>query len=66
MRKVVFLLLILGLITGLWGYTAWKEDGMAIRQETNLYWEGTDAQLSDGSSVIVWSDAANGEQEMRA
>ncbi|MDP8323258.1 MAG: T9SS type A sorting domain-containing protein [Candidatus Stygibacter australis] len=66
MRKTILLLLVLGLITGLWGYTAWEENGMAIRQETNLYWEGTDAQLSDGSSVIIWSDAANGEQEMRA
>ncbi|MDP8211071.1 MAG: hypothetical protein P9M05_09655, partial [Candidatus Stygibacter australis] len=66
MRKTILLLLVLGLITGLWGYTAWEENGMAIRQETNLYWEGTDAQLSDGSSVIIWSDAANGEQEIRA
>ena len=64
--KSFFLLALLLLSIGLQSYTCWEEDGISIRQETNLYWNGANIQLSDGSSVIVWSDASNGQQELRA
>lgn len=66
MRKLSVLIFILFITLNLPGYTCWEDNGIPIRQETNLYWDGSNIQLSDGSSVIVWSDASNGQQELRA
>jgi len=63
-RTFIFLLLVIPVFL-LLAYAQWEDGGKAIRKETNLNWEGISVELSDGSSVVVWNDAATGLQVIK-
>lgn len=60
------LLLVLVLSICLHGYVCWEENGIAIRQAMNLNFTDSVINLSGGGFVLVWSDALNGMQQIKA
>jgi len=51
---------------GLCGYTCWEENGKAVRQAMNLNFTDTVIKISDGGFMLIWSDASNGLQQLKA
>ena len=44
----------------------WQDNGIAIRQGSNIEWARAGAELSDGSVVYTWSDTRNGDRDVYA
>jgi len=63
--KKLFLLLALCILVNLSGFISWEESGKLVRPEANLNYSGAVTTLSDGSFMLLWSDAANGGQQMK-
>ena len=63
--KKLFLLLVLCIIVNLSGFICWEESGKLVRPVSNLNYSGAVTTLVDGSFMLLWSDAGNGEQQMK-
>ncbi|MCF7911728.1 MAG: T9SS type A sorting domain-containing protein [Candidatus Cloacimonetes bacterium] len=63
--KRIALFLVLVLSIGLHSYVCWEENGIAIRQESNLNYSGSVINLNGGGYMMLWSDASGGLQEMK-
>lgn len=70
MKKFTLIILILAVFSFSGNLIAqenlWQENGVPIRQGSNIEWARAGTELSDGSVVYTWSDTRNGDRDVYA
>ncbi|MCF7913319.1 MAG: T9SS type A sorting domain-containing protein [Candidatus Cloacimonetes bacterium] len=64
MRRIL-LFSVLCILVNLSANICWDEGGKLVRPEANLNYSGAVTTLTDGSFMLLWSDAGNGGQQMK-
>jgi len=64
MKKIIGMILLLGITFGLFADVYWETDGIPVRQGVNIEWTRSSVVMDDGSIVYVWSDTRDGDRDI--
>lgn len=64
MKKIIGMILLLGISFGLFADVLWENDGVPVRLGVNIEWTRSSVVMDDGSIVYVWSDTRDGDRDI--